>query len=173
MKKLFFSVCILFLPFVFFSQESAVQEEDYATYEQTEFLDNSSADNFDDFNTFAENSDEDFDDFDDFDSIFFESSDVETAVVTEEPSGKKNSSSASFFIPLTFSGYLSSSLGLGAIFDDESKKASGYFDFYNYLYLNARPDKTFSLKGSILTQYPSGLSRAIVIIPLNPARLHL
>ena len=96
------------------------------------------------------------DDTDDLDDLFSDAEDTE-AVVTEKPeSTTVVAQIGNFSLPLSWSGYLESSIGGGYVREDGSGKSSGYFTFLNYLYLNARPDKTLSLHGALRTDLPGG-----------------
>lgn len=56
-------------------------------------------------------------------------------------------------IPLTFSGHLESELGLAYLKEEELTDKSGYFEFENNLFLTARADDTFGVRGKFTTSY--------------------
>ena len=97
-------------------------------------------------------------DSDDLDSLFGDAEDTE-AIITEDTDSKTVTVKVGdISVPLSWSGYLESSLGAGDIHEDGEDEYSGYFTFLNYLYLNARPDKTLSIHASLLTTLPSSSS---------------
>jgi len=90
---------------------------------------------------------------DDFDSLFEDAEDSD-AVVTDK-TDTLVAKIGDIAVPLSWSGYMESSLGAGGVREKGSNQYSAYFSFQNYLYLNARPDKTLSLHGTLLTLLPS------------------
>lgn len=106
-----------------------------------------------------------FDDFDDLDDVFANAEDVEAVITTETPATKAAFGAtvqvSDIAIPLKLTGSLSSSLGVGQVREDGNVKNSGYFDFYNYLYLYARPDKYMTVRASIATSYPNAAEKQL------------
>lgn len=95
----------------------------------------------------------------DLDALFDKAEDC-TAELLLSAEEKKEPLQIPFFIPLTFSGKLTADLGAAYVRTDTEgeevkNSAKGYFDFENYLYLNARADKNFAFKASFLTEFPS------------------
>ena len=95
-------------------------------------------------------------DFDEFEDIFAAAEDVDDGIVTKDEHGLATTVHIGDFvaIPLRLSGSLSSSLGAGLIREDAENKWTGYFDFTNYLYLYARPDKYCTVRAQIATSFP-------------------
>lgn len=90
---------------------------------------------------------------DDFDQLFESAQDVVVETKKEETDASFKSK---FYLPITFSGKLNAKSGGGYQYSKvEEEKADHdgfcYFDFENYLYINARTDRTFSFNASILT----------------------
>ncbi len=109
---------------------------------------------------FSQEAEEDF--FDE-DFLFEEAEDIEveesdaSEYVSEQQNIKVGSSS--HYIPLKFTGHLSSDVGYYGTIDrqtsSEEMKNSVLFDLENYLYFMARVDKTLAVRGSIKTAFPS------------------
>ena len=103
----------------------------------------------------------------DLESLFFTEKDIDVPVLSEndqdsskngkktKPSGSSKTPKAFEATPLTFTGSLASSIGAASIFlDGENDTNTGYFDFYNYIYLLARPDPNFSMRAQFSTKLP-------------------
>lgn len=109
--------------------------------------------------TDVENSNEDLfsENLGDINSLFDDAEDAEKPVINND----KNSDDKTVFnigslsIPLKMSGDISAEIGAAYINEDYSSDYSAYFDFYNYLYFTARPDKYMAVKGSFKTALPS------------------
>lgn len=95
--------------------------------------------------------------FDDLGSLFDDAEDTSEPVVTETKSGSGETvfNIGELSIPLKMSGDISAEIGAAYINEDKSSDYSAYFDFYNYLYFSARPDKYMAVKGSFKTALPS------------------
>ena len=137
MKKVFFALIFAFAVFDLFSQEF---EDSVSAAEESADTNNASEEIADD----------------DLLDLFDSAEDTDAVITDSKNSGEVTINAGGFSIPLTFSGYLESSVGAGDIWEDGKHKPSGYFTFLNYLYLNARPDKTLSIHGSLRTVLPSG-----------------
>lgn len=137
MKKVFFALIFAFAVFDLFSQEI---EDSVSAAEESADTNNASEEIADD----------------DLLDLFDSAEDTDAVITDSKNSGEVTINAGGFSIPLTFSGYLESSVGAGDIWEDGKHKPSGYFTFLNYLYLNARPDKTLSIHGSLRTVLPSG-----------------
>jgi len=98
-----------------------------------------------------DNTEEDFN----VDDIFDSSQDMQTPLITEEKENKIKIND--FSIPLSFSGNLSSELGLGFIKDFENDKSTknGYVDFDNYLYLSSFPTKNLGVRSTFYATFPN------------------
>lgn len=137
MKKVVFALFITLFAFAAFSQEI---EDSESVAEESAITDSISEEIADD----------------DLTALFESAEDTDAIITDSKGAGEVTINAGGFSIPLTFSGYLESSIGAGDIWEDGKHKPSGYFTFLNYLYLNARPDKTLSVHGSLRTLLPSG-----------------
>lgn len=100
---------------------------------------------------------EDFFDDSSLGDLFNSAEDSDNPIVTgQNDSGSDTTLNiASLSIPLKMSGDMSAEIGGAYINDNKDSDFSAYFDFYNYLYFTARPDKYMAIKGSFKTALPS------------------
>ena len=148
MKKIYYAFIVL-MSFSLFAQSiDTVSEEveESAIYE---------SENTEETFSDAEEGEEDTDESD-FDLLFEDAEDSDAVITTEENTkGTVVAKIGDVSIPLRWSGYMESSLGGGGVRENRTNEYSAYFAFQNYLYLNARPDKTLSLYASLVTTLPS------------------
>lgn len=107
----------------------------------------------------AETSGDDFvsESLGDIGNLFENAEDSEDPIVKNDENSGDNTlfNIGALSIPLKMSGNLSAEIGAAYINEDYSSDYSAYFDFYNYLYFTARPDKYMAVKGSFKTALPS------------------
>lgn len=115
------------------------------------------------FYAIAQDAADEVSDFDSSENIFAEEDamfdediqDLDEAVTADIPQSglitTVNTGTAT--IPLTFSGHLESELGLAYLKEEELTDKSGYFEFENNLFLTARADDTFGVRGKFTTSY--------------------
>jgi len=134
MKRRLFIFCILFFSISIFAQE---EQEIFIENE----IDFSTEESFDDFSSL----------FDSVEDITVENQEpVTTAEMVVENTNILNN----FVKPLNFSGNLSASVGLAALYKDKLD-FSGYFSFENDLFFSARGSKNLAIKGTIHTEFPT------------------
>ena len=153
------TLCALLLPALFAqaAEDDASAEAVASAADAAAYTDSSGDDTVDnDDSTIADLAFSDDDAFDDLDDIFFGAED--TDAVINAPSQAEGLATTltvgDVAIPLRLSGSLTSSLGYGQQRTDDDITNSGYFDFYNYLYLYARPDTYLTVRASIVTNFP-------------------
>lgn len=84
------------------------------------------------------------------DDLFSEVDDIEVPVIEEKPAPAGFQS-----VPLTFSGSLTTDLGIGYIWNkDSSNKKNGYFAFDNYIFFSAFPISNAGVRGTVKTSFP-------------------
>lgn len=90
-----------------------------------------------------------------FDELFNDAEDASETVIAESDEDNSSLNLANLSIPLKMTGDLGAEIGGAYINTNGSSDFSAYFDFYNYLYFTARPDKYMAIKGSFKTALPS------------------
>lgn len=148
MKKIYCAFIVL-MSFSLFAQsiDTVSEEAEESAIDESENTEETFSD--------AEKGEEDTDESD-FDLLFEDAEDSDAVITTEENTkGTVVAKIGDVSIPLRWSGYMESSLGGGGVRENRTNEYSAYFAFQNYLYLNARPDKTLSLYASLVTTLPS------------------
>ena len=151
------TVCIAIAFLLVFPAFSQAAEEDTSAETTAAESTEIAAEDATDESDFGDESD----DFDDFDSLFDDAEDTAAVVTEEKESGTVTAKIGDISIPLSWSGYLESSIGAGDVHEDGEDEYSGYFTFLNYLYLNARPDKTLSIHASLRTYLPANSALSV------------